>query len=213
MTSIVHSSPLQTETEPQMRLNITQKAQNHSMMSPFRHVPDRLFGTLFRMSTLRLSHALTSERGARRWSQRELADRSGVSLATIGAIERGDDRRFNATTLGGLDAAFGWSRGHARTLMIDPEAHDTLAALPATSSADSLTVVIDGEITSVATALHGDQLSRIITMATDDGIWVLSRVSSRHTKGAALAAENELAMPVPVEGDRIHYAFHFVPKS
>lgn len=165
-----------------------------------------------RMPGSRLSNALIAERGARRWSQRELAEHSGISLATIGAIERSDDRRYNSATLGRLDEAFGWPLGHARTLMIDPEAHNTLAALPATNSPEPVTVVIDGEINSVATAFHGDQLSRIITVTTDDGMWMLSRVSSRDTKGAAIADAYDEAMPVPVEGDRIHYAFHFVPK-
>lgn len=159
----------------------------------------------------RLSRALTAERGMNRWTQRELAAQSGVSLATIGAMERGDDRQFNRATLARLDTALGWPPGHARTLMIDAEDHETLADLSPSVHADPTTIVVDGEISSVATAARGELLSRIITIETDDGIWMMSRVSSRHTRGADLAMQTDQAMPVLVEGDRVHFAFHFVP--
>jgi len=161
----------------------------------------------------RLSRALTAERGMNRWTQRELAAQSGISLATIGAMERGDDRQFNRATLARLDTTFGWPAGHARTLMIDAEDHDTLATLPPSDHAQPVTIVIDGEITSIATATRGELLSRIITLDTDDGVWMLSRVSSRHTQGAQLASETDQAMPVLLQGDRVHFAFHFVPNT
>jgi DNA-binding Xre family transcriptional regulator len=160
------------------------------------------------MSSTRLSSEVAAARGARRWSQRELAHRSGVSLATIGSLERGSDRTFTSATLSRLDDVFEWPPGHARTLMIDHESHDTLATLQTPSSPAGTTIVIDGEVSSVATSPRGEQVSRIITVVTQDGTWMLSRVSV----GEAGTSDDD-PMPVVAQGDHVHYAFHFVPKS
>lgn len=163
------------------------------------------------VSTSRLSSQVAAERGARRWSQRELAHRSGVSLATLGALERGADRVFSSATLSRLDEVFDWPLGHARTLLIDAESHEELATLNAPSAPNTTTIVIDGEITSVATSPRGEQVSRIITVATDEGTWMLSRVSDGSEAGADATTDDD-PMPVPALGDHIHYAFHFVPR-
>lgn len=160
----------------------------------------------------RLSSEVAAARGGRRWSQRELAHRSGVSLATIGALERGADRAFTSTTLAKLDEVFEWPPGYARTLCVDAAAHDELAVLDAPSPRGDATIVIDGEVTAVATSPRSEQVSRIITVVTADGTWMLSRVSS----GSEAQAQNttdEDPMPLLTRGDRVHYAFHFVPKS
>lgn len=164
------------------------------------------------MSPSRLSSEVAAARGARRWSQRELSHRSGISLATIGALERGADRSFTSATLAKLDEVFQWPRGHARTLTIDAESHDELATARTPGPLVDTTVVIDGVVTSVATSPRGEQVSRIITVATRDGTWMLSRVSAGTEAGAADTTDEE-PMPVLAQGDPVHYAFHFVPKS
>ena len=54
----------------------------------------------------RLAARLTAEREARGWTAAELAERSGVSRAMIGKIERGEARP-TASLLGKLSGAFG----------------------------------------------------------------------------------------------------------
>lgn len=49
--------------------------------------------------------AIRIERVRRRWSQQDLADRVGLSVAQIGRIER-DDRKVLADELGSFAAAF-----------------------------------------------------------------------------------------------------------
>lgn len=159
-----------------------------------------------------MASEVAAARGARRWSQRELAHRSGVSLATVGALERGSDRTFTRSTLAKLDAVFEWPAGHAQTLTFDRASHDALATARSREVAHHTTIVIDGEITSVATSPRGGQVSRIITVATPDGIWMLSRVSDGSEAGAAATTDDD-PMPVPTAGDHIHYAFHFVPNA
>ena len=163
------------------------------------------------VSLPRLSSEVAAARGARRWSQRELAHRSGVSVATIGALERGSDRVFTTATLGKLDDVFEWPSGHARTLIIDHVSHDALATLRSAGTPSDTTIVIDGEVTSVATSPRGDQVSRIVTVVTSDGMWVLSRVSTGFEVAAADTTDDD-PMPLLTQGDRVHYAFHFVPK-
>ena len=68
------------------------------------------------MAEHQLASALTRARAERQWTQQELHERSGVSLATIGAIERGERERINASTCGRLDAAFEWEPGTTAAL-------------------------------------------------------------------------------------------------
>ncbi len=51
-------------------------------------------------------------------SQRDLADRSAVSIATIREIQRGSTaRRRSARTLGALSEALGWPEGYLRAVL------------------------------------------------------------------------------------------------
>lgn len=49
-------------------------------------------------------------------SQAALAEVSGVSLSTVGVIERGQRAHLRASTLARLDRALGWPVGHALAL-------------------------------------------------------------------------------------------------
>jgi len=162
------------------------------------------------MTSSRLSSEVSAARGARRWSQRELAHHSGISLATIGALERGEDRSFTTTTLSRLDDVFEWSAGRARTLMFEHDSHDAMATLRVPDAPSEATFVIDGEVTSVATSPRGERVSRIITVATSNGTWLLSRVSNGSEAGAAETTDDD-PMPLLAQGDRVHYACHYVP--
>lgn len=162
------------------------------------------------MTPNRLSSEISAERGARRWSQRELAHHSGVSVATIGALERGEDRSFTTATLSKLDRVFDWPSGRARSLMFERDSHDAMATLRVPDAPAETTFVIDGQVTSVATSPRGERVSRIITVATSNGTWLLSRVSNGSEAGAGATTDDD-PMPVLAQGDRVHYAFHFVP--
>jgi transcriptional regulator with XRE-family HTH domain len=49
-------------------------------------------------------------------SQRELSERSGVSVATLRKIQQGDDQRRSATTLTAISRALGLADDHLRKI-------------------------------------------------------------------------------------------------
>jgi transcriptional regulator with XRE-family HTH domain len=52
------------------------------------------------------------------WRQRDLAERSGVSLATVREIQRHSvERRRSPRTLASLSSALGWSPGHLSAVL------------------------------------------------------------------------------------------------
>ena len=61
------------------------------------------------------------------WRQRDLAERSGVSLATVREIQRHSvERRRSPRTLQSLSSALGWPAGHLAAVL-----HDGMQAEPA----------------------------------------------------------------------------------
>ncbi len=54
-------------------------------------------------------------------SQRELADRSGVSLPSIGVIENARQDRYQTLTLRRLGSALGWTDGELARFMTDDD--------------------------------------------------------------------------------------------
>lgn len=69
-----------------------------------------------------LGHLIASERGRRRWSVADLAERSGLSERTIDYLEAGHRRRYRDTTLGRIEDAFGFRPGTALDIVegMDP---------------------------------------------------------------------------------------------
>jgi transcriptional regulator with XRE-family HTH domain len=59
-------------------------------------------------------------------TQRELSERSGVSVATLRKIQQGDDQRRSATTLAAISRALGLADDHLRRI-----ANGARAATPA----------------------------------------------------------------------------------
>ena len=55
----------------------------------------------------------------------ELADRANVSLRWLGAVERGEARRFQASKLADLDVALRWAPGSSRAVLDGGEATPT----------------------------------------------------------------------------------------
>jgi transcriptional regulator with XRE-family HTH domain len=58
-----------------------------------------------------LGAAIRDERRRRRWTQRELARRAGVSLRKIGDIERAETRTTTDDIHIAIEIAFGWPPG------------------------------------------------------------------------------------------------------
>lgn len=59
-----------------------------------------------------LAGAIRSERGRRRWSQADLADKSGLSISTVKNLEgQHDYKRPPIAPLQAVDRAFGWPVG------------------------------------------------------------------------------------------------------
>ena len=72
--------------------------------------------------------AVNARMAARRVGQQELANRSGVSVATLRALQRGSgDRRIQDATLGAVSRALGWLVGHLLAVLTGetPAADDT----------------------------------------------------------------------------------------
>lgn len=64
-----------------------------------------------------LASAIEARRTELGWTQRDLSQRSGVSLTTISAIERRTRDQFQTTTLTSLDRALGWPLGHSGAML------------------------------------------------------------------------------------------------
>lgn len=67
----------------------------------------------------RLAREVRRRRSELGLSQAALARRGALSLATLGAIERGKARTFTAPTLAALDRALDWEVGHAQGILDD----------------------------------------------------------------------------------------------
>jgi len=59
-----------------------------------------------------VSKAVNARMAARGLSQRELAERSGVSPATLRKIQHGDEQARNRSTLANISRALGWPEDH-----------------------------------------------------------------------------------------------------
>ena len=66
-------------------------------------------------------------------TQRELSERSGVSVATLRKIQQGDDQRRSATTLAAISRALGLADDHLRRI-----ANGARAATPAGADGDRM---------------------------------------------------------------------------
>lgn len=62
----------------------------------------------------RVASALTARMRERGVSQKDLAERSGVSVATLRELQRGADRRRSSVTLNAIERALAWPDGHLR---------------------------------------------------------------------------------------------------
>lgn len=69
----------------------------------------------------RLAREVRRRRGELGLSQQALARNSGISLATLGAIESGRKRNYTEPVLAALDAGLGWGAGVARRILDDDE--------------------------------------------------------------------------------------------
>jgi len=90
-----------------------------------------------------VAQAITDRMAERGLTQRELAERSGVSVATLREIQRGVRRRRSAVMLAAISRALGFPDGHLRDLMrsLRPE-----ASSPDASDADLRARVADLEL-------------------------------------------------------------------
>jgi DNA-binding XRE family transcriptional regulator len=77
-----------------------------------------------------LSEAVMRQRG--RMTQEELADKAGVSVDTVQAIELGRRTTFRAATKNALETALGWKRGSIDAILAggNPTVDDTVPAAP-----------------------------------------------------------------------------------
>ena len=92
------------------------------------------------------------------WRQRDLAERSGVSLATVREIQRHTvERRRSPRTLQSLSSALGWPPGHLTAVLLDQAPPE-----PAGRSRDNALSRLDrverrlDDITARLDALHAD---------------------------------------------------------
>lgn len=81
----------------------------------------------------RLGREVRRRRSELQLSQAALASRGSLSLATLGAIERGQPRAYTATTLAALDKVLGWEIGHAQRVIDEQRAED---AAPVSGTTD-----------------------------------------------------------------------------
>lgn len=79
----------------------------------------------------RLAREVRRRRSEMGLSQAALARRGDLSLATLGAIERGKPRTYTAPTLAALDRALGWEVGHAQGILDDEKRDDQRAIIAA----------------------------------------------------------------------------------
>lgn len=59
----------------------------------------------------RLGKLVNAERGRRRQKQGEFARLLGISVRTLGSIERGETDRYDAITIASIEDALSWERG------------------------------------------------------------------------------------------------------
>jgi transcriptional regulator with XRE-family HTH domain len=112
------------------------------------------------MSTRDLSVALEARRIEKGWTQRDLSISSGVSLATISAIERSSRDRFQTTTLQSLDRALGWPLGTAQALQADTDLPDSAVPVVQVVSDHTVRTLLD-----VVTTLSDDAVRQLIVTA------------------------------------------------
>jgi DNA-binding Xre family transcriptional regulator len=66
-----------------------------------------------------VAQALNARMAARRVGQQELADRAGVSVATLRVLQRGTgDRRVQDATLGAVSRALDWPAGYLLAVLV-----------------------------------------------------------------------------------------------
>jgi transcriptional regulator with XRE-family HTH domain len=64
-----------------------------------------------------LADYLRHARALRRQTQAEFADDAGVSVRTIGNLEAGEVRQYDAQTIARLEAALGWAPGSVQRVL------------------------------------------------------------------------------------------------
>lgn len=65
----------------------------------------------------RLATAIASHRGDKRWTQRQLADRAGVSKSTVQNLENRRGRELRPTTIRPIMEALGWTDSDLETIL------------------------------------------------------------------------------------------------
>lgn len=66
-----------------------------------------------------VARVMNARMAARGLSQRELAERSGVSPATLRKIQHGNDQTRNRSTLANISRALGWPEDHLWRVSLD----------------------------------------------------------------------------------------------
>lgn len=104
--------------------------------------PDPLAsGAQMTSAAARVGREIRRRRSELRLSQERLALRAGVSLATLGALERAHKRTYTAPILAGVDTALGWEVGHLQAMFDEGPRPDGPPAAP--DSGDVLAVLAE----------------------------------------------------------------------
>lgn len=66
----------------------------------------------------RLAQIIRGYRKRKRLSQQAFADRAGISIATMGRIERAESRTLTDSTIAGIEAAMEWQEDSVRLVVL-----------------------------------------------------------------------------------------------
>jgi transcriptional regulator with XRE-family HTH domain len=116
--------------------------------------------------------AITARLDQKSMQQSELADRSGVSVATIREIQGGKERRRAPRVLRDISLALGWSADYLTALLHGrepeaeaPETHEAQAPDPdASAFLNKLAVVLEHRIGNVVDVIYNNDSDVDITI-------------------------------------------------